>query len=820
MGYDKFKKNNQARSIVNRFKTTRDKVVRIRSTITFLIRCRKTGIFPNFITNSTRNIQRIFSEDGLPSIQQNISKYTQELHNKLLNLTIKQKHMLLRETNNEMDTIKSNLGIYFSEEEIREFLEYEDRITISKNNKSKEIHQRKFNWLVNLQEKNLGFKLNEKWFVNKTDVEIPKEVQWILSLGQKHALPVERKDFPILKMIAEGEDLVQTLGKKEEQEIARTKLTTMLDSQMNKMKLTSTDKFILDKVDKAEKFLKSNKDILIVNADKGNATVAIKKCDYVSRIDNIVGNTSEYKLVSKDPTSTLERKNNNFVEELQKVGIINRTEKNRLKTTVSTAPRLYGVPKIHKADFPLRPICSFINSPSYELCKYITNILKKITENSKYNVKDSIQFRDRIKNQKISSNEILVSFDVVSLFPSVPVDLAISIIEEKWNTLKEHTDINKSLFLDILRFCIVDNRYFQHDGRIYLQQKGLPMGSPASPIVADIVMENLLDSCIEKLAIKPKILTKYVDDLFCVVSECEINTILEVFNNFHPSIKFTMERETNSKLPYLDTLVVRRGEHLAINWYQKPTSSGRIINFHSKHQKRVIINTAKNLIERVLKISDVEFHKSNKERIRSILKDNNFPNHLTNRLIRQFENQRQSNRDTTEEPKIYKSITYIPGISDRLAKSKIFDDKNYRIAHKTCNTIGRIFSKTKDSLDKFDICNIVYKIPCKGNDNEICNRVYVGTTKNKLKTRIAGHKSDQKYRHISTQKTALTSHCASLNHYPNFQDTLILNKENNYKRRYMLEMLQIINTPALKRINYKTDTDNVAQNYRHLISKK
>ena len=49
---------------------------------------------------------------------------------------------------------------------------------------------------------------------------------------------------------------------------------------MNKMRLTVMDKFVLDKVDKAEKFLKYNKDILIVNADKGNATVAISKCDY------------------------------------------------------------------------------------------------------------------------------------------------------------------------------------------------------------------------------------------------------------------------------------------------------------------------------------------------------------------------------------------------------------------------------------------------------------------------------------------------------------------------------------------------------------
>lgn len=339
-------------------------------------------------------------------------------------------------------------------------------------------------------------------------------------------------------------------------------------------------------------------------------------------------------------------------------------------------------------------------------------------------------------------------------------------------------------------------------------------------IVADIVMEELLDTCIGKLAIKPKIMTKYVDDLFCIVSEYEVDNILATLNNFHPNIKFTIEKERDFKLSYLDTLIVRKGEKLTVDWYQKPTSSGRIINYHSKHPRSMIMNTARNLIRRVLTISDTEFHKKNKERVKKILVDNNFPNELTNRLIREYGQKRTCGQTTIEEPKIYKSITYVPRISERLEKSKIFDTKNYKMAHKTFNTLNRLFSKTKDKVDKVDMSNVVYKIPCNGNNQEACNMVYVGTTKNKLKTRLAGHKSDQKYRDISSQKTALTSHCAKLNHDPIFQDVAVLNRENIYKRRFMLEMLQIINVPPAKRINFKSDTDNVAQNYRHLISKK
>ena len=104
--------------------------------------------------------------------------------------------------------------------------------------------------------------------------------------------------------------------------------------------------------------------------------------------------------------------------------------------------------------------------------------------------------------------------------------MALDIVEEKWNIIGEYTKIEKNLFLRILRFCIVENRYFKYNNKIYIQKKGLPMGSPASSIVADIVMEKLLDSCIDKLDEKPKIITKYVDDLFCIVKDSSVDNIL------------------------------------------------------------------------------------------------------------------------------------------------------------------------------------------------------------------------------------------------------------------------------------------------------
>lgn len=258
-------------------------------------------------------------------------------------------------------------------------------------------------------------------------------------------------------------------------------------------------------------------------------------------------------------------------------------------------------------------------------------------------------------------------------------------------------------------------------------------------------------------------------------------------------------------------------------------------------------------------ISDSQFYRKNTKIIWDILIDNSFPNDLICKLIRRnnisrrFKNNinnianninnsvniNSSANNNNEEnnnnningrninniennnnldPKIYKSLVYVPGLSERLERSDIYDNSRYRMAHRICNNVGKLFSRTKDRISTFDRSNLVYKIPCIGNSNERCDKIYVGTTKNKLKTRIAGHKSNLKnINYNSTGRTALTIHCRELGHKPDFEGTSILDTEVNYRRRLMLEMLRINDVPYDKRINFKADTDGLAKSYRHLL---
>ena len=91
----------------------------------------------------------------------------------------------------------------------------------------------------------------------------------------------------------------------------------------------------------------------------------------------------------------------------------------------------HGLPKIHKPDWPLRPIVLFINSPLYNLSKFVAKILTTLINSNNLSIKNSFELVDRISNFKINDKDWMLSFDVVSLFTKIPVHIAKLVIFDR-----------------------------------------------------------------------------------------------------------------------------------------------------------------------------------------------------------------------------------------------------------------------------------------------------------------------------------------------------------------------------------------------------
>ena len=136
-------------------------------------------------------------------------------------------------------------------------------------------------------------------------------------------------------------------------------------------------------------------------------------------------------------------------------------------------------------DIPMRPIVSFCGSPTYQLSKYLPNVLKPLTDESTHKLQSTENFIDVIKTIQIPDDHKLVSFDVKSLFTSIPLQLALDCTENAIKNSTVELPLPTDDIMDLLNLCLTST-YFQHNRKHYKQLHSTAMGSPDSVVVADI----------------------------------------------------------------------------------------------------------------------------------------------------------------------------------------------------------------------------------------------------------------------------------------------------------------------------------------------
>ena len=149
----------------------------------------------------------------------------------------------------------------------------------------------------------------------------------------------------------------------------------------------------------------------------------------------------------------------------------------------------------------------------------------------------------------------MVSFDVRSLFTNVPIGKVLEVVNKKLtedDTLVDRTLLPNQV-TSLLEICF-RTIYFIYQGQYFEQTDGAAMGSPVSPVVANIFMEHVEGAILTSLYIMTRFWRRYVDDTFCFLQKSTVENVLSHLNWIFPSINFTVKKE-DKKLPFLDVLM-------------------------------------------------------------------------------------------------------------------------------------------------------------------------------------------------------------------------------------------------------------------------
>ena len=302
--------------------------------------------------------------------------------------------------------------------------------------------------LSNEQDKPL-FNVNNTVICHQIERDPPKFVLETLSLGPNNAV---MEKFNQNDVLTELDSFLKFCREKELNEDLITDINVKTLAYIRNCKKQKSSR----NIQMTKRYLKEN-DLVAIPFDKGVGICLMKRQVYNQKLDNIINLPQFQKVLPK-------RKNekNPILKEEERILALLKSLKNENKITeslflkmkpIGSQPaRLYGLAKIHKRDVPTRPVLSMPGSSYYKIASQIADWLSVVDE---CNINSSTKsISDSLCDIKLQNDDVLVSFDVSSLYTNVPVYEA---IEECTNLLYsgkyKEPPVDKNTFKKLAEIC-------------------------------------------------------------------------------------------------------------------------------------------------------------------------------------------------------------------------------------------------------------------------------------------------------------------------------------------------------------------------------
>ena len=623
--------------------------------------------------------------------------------------------------------------------------------------------------------------------INLSKTPLTREQERLLAHGPKFV--ITPKETPVTEYIAATEQACTKIdqGKQEEFRVEVKRL--LLQDQNNKKQVNMSKEEL-----KALKELKLDNNRLILTADKGVALVVIDKQDYIKKAEDLLQESS-YKKITDDPTAKQKSKLISILKNIKAEGGMKDDLYRRLYPTGAGSPKFYGLPKIHKPGIPLRPIISSIGTVTYNTAKELARILKLLVGLSEHHIHNTTDFVQQIKEVKLKKEESLVSYDVTALFTSVPIPPVLKIIEEKLEEDKDlpRTNMNTRHIIKLLEFCL-RSTYFVFQGQHFEQVEGAAMGSPLSPIVANIYMEHFEARALETAPHPPSLWKRYVDDTFVILETAYKEEFFQNLNGIEEKIQFTAENiRGDGSLPFLDTLVtVEEDGSLSTSIYRKPTHTNHYLQWDSHHSIANKYSVINSLLHRANNIcSNQEQKKEELSHIEEALTSCKYPSWAIQRvkLKKNIQKQNKNNKRTNNNNINNRSSITVP-YNQGLSESFKNIGKKYgiQVHFKSGRTLKDelVAPKDKDHITKKS--GIIYRFKC---DRLECDEEYIGETSRTFGERFKEHLK---------APSPIHDHSNTSGHTTTLDNFKVVGREEQNLSRLIKESMYIrVNGPSLNK---------------------
>ena len=387
------------------------------------------------------------------------------------------------------------------------------------------------------------------------------------------------------------------------------------------------------------------------------------------------------------------------------------------------------------------------------------------------------------------------SYDATALFPNVPINDAINLVEEKLKndpTLNKRTKLTPKEIADLMRHCLESSDFLCFDRHHTTKDSG-PIGLSLMVVISQLWMLHTFESAIvsanqQKLQ-APQNVAIYMDDCFSTMIKkphrrpglrgqtCPWEAFNKCLDDVHPRLKFTKELENNNQLPFLDVLITRHDDGtMTTQVYRKPSTTNVLIKPNSCHDPNIHAASFKGEVCRAHRLcTSPDQAKSDIELALNIYEDNG---HDREKLARIAKNYDPSKKKTGKnEPKRNKAnpptvrtdadannevsnlfshlpfhisddinmgdfefrpfavLPYVPSISNQLKRiiKKAGGNAFFKSGHKLSSILC---SKNRSTTDQMQQKGI-YNFWC-------CKKPYVGQTSRSFSIRSTEHANAEK----------------------------------------------------------------------------